>query len=605
MRFLNPDGLWLLLGIPVLIIIYLIKSQHEERAVSSTFIWRLSAKFMKKRLPLQKIRKLLVFLMQLLIITALALCAARPAISDGEACDYIFIIDASASMNIADENGVTRFDRAVMQTKQLSSVIDKGHTVSIILASDSASFLIQGSKSQNEINLSLETAKCMLGDCDVGDAVSLAEMYCENSGNYEVVLFTDREYEAENIEVVNLNQSEWNVSILSLVSKKSGKNTVFTGKLISSNRDSQVAVGLKIDGKNQEAIMVSCAADEETEFSFEIEGLSSFDYAEAYTDAKDALEADNSYAVCHSAEKTYSVLLVSQSPLYLESALEALGNCKVTVVSEITEENLTGHDLYVFDEVFPSEYPSDGAVIQFGVSVLPEGISADFALDDEAPLSKVTGKVHDFYENLVLDETVVKTYAPLIGNVYWESFLICGDSTVCAARRMSNGMNFTVISFDLHDSNLPMQMDYVALVKNLVEYSVPGILRGSDYSVGESVEMNVLPSAELMYVEYPDDSVRTLSTSLESVSIVPDKVGVYTAVMTNEEGGEYADFFVHIPAGETQNTDGGALRLDLSAKIAEENEEKEDALSELWFWIIAAVLVIILSEWGVYYYEQY
>ena len=63
MSFLNPSGLWLLLGIPVLIVIYLIKAQHEDRPVSSTYIWKLSSKFMKKRLPMQRIRKILMFLL--------------------------------------------------------------------------------------------------------------------------------------------------------------------------------------------------------------------------------------------------------------------------------------------------------------------------------------------------------------------------------------------------------------------------------------------------------------------------------------------------------------------------------------------------------------
>ena len=30
MNFLNPTGLWLLLGVPVLILIYLIRSQHAK-----------------------------------------------------------------------------------------------------------------------------------------------------------------------------------------------------------------------------------------------------------------------------------------------------------------------------------------------------------------------------------------------------------------------------------------------------------------------------------------------------------------------------------------------------------------------------------------------
>ncbi len=52
MSFQNPAGLWLLLGIPVLIAIWLIRPQHENRRVSSSYIWRLSDRFMKRRLPI-------------------------------------------------------------------------------------------------------------------------------------------------------------------------------------------------------------------------------------------------------------------------------------------------------------------------------------------------------------------------------------------------------------------------------------------------------------------------------------------------------------------------------------------------------------------------
>ena len=75
MMFLNPNGLWLLLGIPVLIIIYLIKNQHEDKQVSSTYIWKLSSKFAKKRLPIQRLRNFILFLIQLLLISAAAIIA--------------------------------------------------------------------------------------------------------------------------------------------------------------------------------------------------------------------------------------------------------------------------------------------------------------------------------------------------------------------------------------------------------------------------------------------------------------------------------------------------------------------------------------------------
>ena len=52
MSFENPKGLWMLLGIPVLIFIHLVKSKHEDQPVSSTYLWKLAEKFMKQVLPM-------------------------------------------------------------------------------------------------------------------------------------------------------------------------------------------------------------------------------------------------------------------------------------------------------------------------------------------------------------------------------------------------------------------------------------------------------------------------------------------------------------------------------------------------------------------------
>jgi len=79
MSFLNPAGLWGLLGIPVLILIYIIKPKFQEKLVTSTFIWKLSQKYKKKKLPWQ-ITNLLLFAVQLLTIGAISLILARPVI---------------------------------------------------------------------------------------------------------------------------------------------------------------------------------------------------------------------------------------------------------------------------------------------------------------------------------------------------------------------------------------------------------------------------------------------------------------------------------------------------------------------------------------------
>ena len=170
MKFLNPAGLWLLLGIPVLIFIYLIRPHHEERAVSSTFMWKLSQKFMKKQLPMQRLQRIVLFILQLLLLICAALLIARPALITGKSTEYIAIIDASASMQTVDENGISRFRRAVEDAKQLTEHLPHGHRISVILAGDNAQYLIQSADSASRVKLALEGADCGSGGCNTDKA---------------------------------------------------------------------------------------------------------------------------------------------------------------------------------------------------------------------------------------------------------------------------------------------------------------------------------------------------------------------------------------------------------------------------------------------------
>lgn len=603
MRFLNPNGLWLLLGVPALIIIYLIKAQHEDRPVSSTYIWKLSSRFMKKRLPMQKIKKILMFLLQLMIIVAVSLLAARPAVVNGKSCNYIAIIDASASMQTTDETGTSRFEYALAQVEELSGEISNGHSVSIILAADSASWLVQESTSQNEVKLALNHAKCTNGSCDTAEAIELAELLCQRSSNAQVLLFTDNEYtQTENIQVTNLNKNEWNVSVSSMTAKAAQKGTTFTGNVISYNRDATVTVGLRIDGQIVDAQIIDCTQDVSTAITFTAEDVSSYDTAEIFIETSDALQTDNCYAICRKSDRTYSVLLVSESPLYLESALNALGTCEVTVVSSLEDAELNGQNLYIFDSVFPESYPEDGSVLVFGTQQLPDGLTAGSAIDTSAVLRMNTEQQSDLFEGLSLSETAVTNYSALNGNTAWEPLLYCDDAAVLVTKEMGSGLQFTVVSFDLHDSNLPMQTDFVVFMRNLVEFSVPSFLRDTDHTAGGTVALTVMPAAQQLYVELPDDSIKALSTAGSISSVAVDKVGIYTAVMTTADGGEYVDFFVHIPDGESTTYTVSDLSVELSSDT---DTHAVDAISEVWFWLALGMLLIVLTEWGWYYHEQY
>ena len=114
MTWLAPLGFLGLIGLIILIIIYIIKPNYQLRYISTTYVWKRSLKFRKKKLPLNKLRNILLFLCQIAVLTATTCIMAQPFIqvdTSKSADDVILIIDASASMH-AENNAQSRLERA-------------------------------------------------------------------------------------------------------------------------------------------------------------------------------------------------------------------------------------------------------------------------------------------------------------------------------------------------------------------------------------------------------------------------------------------------------------------------------------------------------------
>ena len=110
MSWLTPLGFLGLIGLIILIIIYIIKPNYQQKIISSTFVWKLCLKYRRKKIPINHLRNLLIFICQVLIITACAMILAQPFLPADEIEEYtekVVIIDASASMR-AEIDGVTR-----------------------------------------------------------------------------------------------------------------------------------------------------------------------------------------------------------------------------------------------------------------------------------------------------------------------------------------------------------------------------------------------------------------------------------------------------------------------------------------------------------------
>ena len=198
---------------------------------------------------------------------------------------------------------------------------------------------------------------------------------------------------------------------------------------------------------------------------------------------------------------------------------------------------------------------------------------------------------------------MVGIYKTLDCNAVWRTVLTCADEPVFAVREQSNGLNAAVCSFDLHDSDLPLQAKYLSFISDLLEFLVPSMLSSNDLSYGQSVEIRALPDADDILVYGPEEQVRSLPMIMKKALFRPSALGVYSAAQVFEKGEETrADLFVHIPQEECLDNGIDELPYFVTPSVP---DGARDATSEIAFYIAIVMLILLMAEWGLYIYEQF
>ncbi|MBQ3589574.1 MAG: BatA and WFA domain-containing protein, partial [Clostridia bacterium] len=138
MSFLYPIGLLGLIGIPVIILIYILQSKYTEQTVNSTYIWHLSDKFLKRKNPLSGMTGIISLILQLLMVLIISFAISRPIITlPGAAYNYCFVLDASSSMTMT-EGKETRFEKAKDEIEKVIKKTKNGSSYTLITVSNEA-----------------------------------------------------------------------------------------------------------------------------------------------------------------------------------------------------------------------------------------------------------------------------------------------------------------------------------------------------------------------------------------------------------------------------------------------------------------------------------
>lgn len=614
MKFVYPAGLWALVGVLVVIGVSLLRRKYDEKTVSSTYLWKLAERFSRRNAPAQRLKRALLFALQLLCLVFACLMIARPLLRmPGADVHYVAVIDGSGSMQMAGAQGETRFERALALLERDMQRLPWGSSVSVVVAGDRVQTIAQ--------RLPRDEAKSALSQAHGGYGAGTVEKALELCGGSDVVcLYTDRDYaQTVHVQVQNVCEAgEWNVSVRSLT--QAGAANAFTAEVISGGKDAVVAFELVVDGVPLEPAMmdievngekqgdlnVHCPKDEKV--TLKLTARSVYDYAHVRLEAhvNDGLAEDNAYELIVKPEGTTRVLLVSQKPFFLSGALSAFSEVDLQTVE--TPEAAEGYDLYVFEGCLPEALPEDGAIwlIDPPADVDVAGLELGEELRGVAltPAQSAQARVAALQQDLSLQAAAVVRFREVRSPGSLTPVLLCGKLPALLAGNTQSGCAFIVMPFDLQDSNLPLLPDFIVLMRNLLRDSVPPMLDAQDVVCGETLELRTLPLCEKLYVQLPDLSLRVLEPD---EGFTPERPGSYTLMQELPQGREkMLEIFAHMPADEglvnaPQETETLVVARDTAMREDAPQAQDYDPLCLL----AGMVLLLLIVEWGVYHREKY
>lgn len=612
MRFLTPIGLLGLLGILLLILIYVLKPKYQEKSISSTFVWKLSLKYKKQKLPFQWLKSSLLVILQFSILLLLTLALTTPLFAlDTQSGEKIIILDASANM-FAESSGRTRFERAVDEIGALADRTTPDDRFTVILAGEEASFIARRLDSSKFIKQLLSELNPSFGNADMNAAISLTEGVLAENPNAEVILFTGNQYsEIGTIKVRDMSRNEWNVSILDFNAKLESGYYTFRADVASFNKNQNVAITLFIDGQMRDVQVVEANDNEVITVTWDSLYVINYDHAEVKVDYEDDFIYDNEFSIYGWENELFTVQLVSESPRFLQAVLLTIGNYKIDVpVAPDAESPLPvlyeGYDLYVFDSFLPDQMPIDGAVWLINPPDVPTGL--DFTLgpiiDGDFTLSKADDLSIDMDNllNLVNPTNVtVSKYAFISHDETYQPILNINDDPVVLIKDL-DGQKIVIFGFSLHQSNLPIIPEFILLSYNLSRYSVQNMVSQYLFEAGDLIQVRKKASTLTIEILHEDEMTAYQSFPVSFVAENPGKYKVTQHLASGESAS--VDFFVRIADNQSNfDYDYGILSNPIVTNTGTDVDANQDTLDIVYI-LAALLIVLLLIEWGLHYNEH-
>ena len=188
----------------------------------------------------------------------------------------------------------------------------------------------------------------------------------------------------------------------------------------------------------------------------------------------------------------------------------------------------------------------------------------------------------------------------------------------------TGGRKMVVLAFDLHDSDLPMQVPFPVLFSNIVNYfsssndvslvsgsesSGTDVIAETNLAIQPGGKIKITPHTDVNRVSIllPDGSVEDMRLENGVVEFSrTNHVGVYGLYYPDNPTLKQSSFSVNLFSDRESDIRPGEISLKGAVAPVEDEDLKTIKINrEYWPWLAAAGLFLVCLEWFVYRYFQH
>jgi hypothetical protein len=613
--FLTPLFLSLAaLAIPILIL-YMLKLRRRETEVSSTLLWRMVLRDREANSPWQRLRRNLLLLLQLLLLALLVIALARPflpvpVVATGQ---ITVLLDASASMNATDV-APTRFEAAKAIARSLASDLGGDSLMTLIHVGPQPGVLVSASGDKRELSAAIDGAQPTQGIANWEAAFALAAGANGSMANSTTVLISDGGLPSNlpgltgEVRYVPIGTSSANLAVSALSMRPGPQGPqVFASVTNYGDQEARTVLTLNLDSELYNAQQLSVPPGKTSNVI--LTGYEGVVLAEAVLtppadgSTVDYLPTDDKgYAVYNPPQSGRVLFLSQKGNLYVEQLLAAFPGVepfRAPIDGPLPSDPF---NLYVYDGGVSSPLPDKELLLinppanelfDVGGSLTPDPTSL-ISADAQDPLMQFVdlNNIHI----LKFAEVEKPAWATTLASLEGKPLIFYGTID---RRRV------VVFTFDLRDSDLPLQVAYPILMSNLIEWLTPStVISAADViHPGDSVTIRPAVGEQAVGILAPDQQFYqagvTNAGALFASTHLPGIYGVGTASM--QEGVKFAGFFAVNLFNRQESNIQPVMTLTIGRSQLAASVRDQVGQREFWPYVAAAALLILLVEWWVYH----